>query len=43
MILSIIIKYFRLFRNGYIRNIVVDDYIPVHQGQPIFVGPVRQN
>jgi len=22
---------------------VIDDYIPVHKGQPIFVGPVRQN
>ena len=34
---------FRIFRNGYIKNISVDDYIPVHQGQPIFVGPVRHN
>jgi hypothetical protein len=34
---------FRLFRDGYIQNVVVDDYIPTHQGMPIFVGPVRMN
>lgn len=33
----------RLFRGGYIRNVVIDDYIPTHEGFPLFVGPARQN
>jgi len=34
---------FRLFRDGYIRNVLVDDYVPVLKGLPMFVGPVRAN
>lgn len=33
----------RLFRDGYIRNVVIDDYIPTHEGFPLFVGPARDN
>ena len=41
--LKLIFHLFRLFSQGYIENIVVDDYFPVVDNMHIFVGPVRNN
>ena len=33
----------RIFKDGKIRNIAVDDYLPSQKNMPFFVGPVRGN
>lgn len=33
---------FRLYKDGKIENVVIDDYVPVFNKVPMFTGPVRE-
>lgn len=35
--------YHRIFNKGFIENVVIDDYFPVADNMPMFVGSVRNN
>ena len=32
---------FKLYRNGMIENIVIDDFVPTYNKRPLFTGAVR--
>ena len=32
---------FKLYRNGIIENIIIDDFVPTYNKRPLFTGAIR--